>query len=396
MRTLFAALLWMAGLTASAQSWSAGPPMPTPRAGAAVAVLDDRVYVIGGRDATGKPLAAAEVFTPGVGWSALEDLDEARADAAALVIDGQVVVLGGRDTDGDALDDAEAYDAVRGRWESFEGLETEREGLGAAVVAGVPYAVGGADEDGDLLDTVEAYDGEWSEDDDWTLAPGRAQAGVVSAGGALVVVGGFSALGPLARAERFDPGAGASALPDLPVARGGLAAAARGDRVFVVGGRDSGDGVRAEAHHLALGDGAWAALPGLPSPRESAVAAVVGNQLIVIGGADAFGGVLASVTQLSLEGIATGPGPDSGPSLAVAGANPTRGGTAFEIRTVRPGPARLSVLDVLGREVAVLWDRVLGPTAVRVAWRGDVPPGLYLVRLAGPDGTATARVTVAR
>ncbi len=50
-------------------------------------------------------------------------------------------------------------------------------------------------------------------------------------------------------------------------------------------------------------------------------------------------------------------------------------------------PARLSVYDVAGRELATVWNGTLGPDPIEVVWRGvdrtdhALPSGTYLFRL---------------
>ena len=145
-------------------------------------------------------------------------------------------------------------------------------------------------------------------------------------------------------------------------------------------------------------DRPWEARAPLPEPVEGAVAAVLGDSLYVVGGADAFGGALAAVRILSLFPVDVGAGdaPHPAPALAVVGPNPSRDGTTLEVRTGRPGPARLAVFDVLGREVAVLHDGPVSGIPLRVSWAARVPAGLYVARLDGPGGSATVPLTVAR
>ena len=398
MRTVCTALLSLA-LTAGvhAQTWMAAPSMGTARTGAAAVVLDGRLVVMGGRDAAGTPLATAEAFDPASGWTPMPTLRHARADAAAAVLDGRIVLSGGRDDDGEPTDDVEVYDPEADRWESFDGLKTEREGHGLATLGGTLIALGGADEEGSLLATSESYTGDWGPYS-WTLDPARARFGMVTVGDGVVVVGGFSAFGPLQRVDRFTTDGGASsALAPLPTARGGLAVATDGTAVFAIGGRDASDGVVSTVDRLGPVGGGWTALPSLPVAREGAVAAVIGTELIVAGGSDAFGGVLASVVRLPIDGVAIGPPPHAtSVALTLAGPNPTSGPTTVMLRLTAPGPARVRVLDALGREVALLWDGIASPAPLRLGWRADVPAGVYGVRLEAPGVSETLLVTVAR
>ena len=404
MRTLFAPLLvLLVAVAPSAQEWTEDTPMPTARAGAASVVLDGRIYVMGGQNTAGEPLAAVEVFEPGAGWARLAPLRQARVDAAAAVLDGQILVLGGRAADGEPTDSVEVYVAEENRWAPFEPLSTPREGLGAAVVEDTLFVIGGAGPRGDLLDTAEALHTTWTPfTPPWTLAPARARFGVLALDGALVTLGGFSTAGPLREVVRFDlSDETATQLEPLPFPRGGLAAATDGATLYVVGGRDADDQVRASVLALAPEAGeVWEPLSPLPLPIEAPVAAVLGDSLYVIGGSDGFGSVLAAVRVLPLAppvGTDAEEIPAAGrDALVVVGPNPIREGTTFEVRSAAASGARLTVFDVLGREVAVLHDGPVPAGALRVAWAARVPAGVYLARLDGPSGGAAVAVTVAR
>ena len=72
-------------------------------------------------------------------------------------------------------------------------------------------------------------------------------------------------------------------------------------------------------------------------------------------------------------------------------------GATVRYTLAAPARARVSVLDALGREVAVLadGDAAAGPHDVRLDARG-LPPGIYVVRLAAGGAVAGARVPVVR
>jgi hypothetical protein len=80
----------------------------------------------------------------------------------------------------------------------------------------------------------------------------------------------------------------------------------------------------------------------------------------------------------------------SGSDLTLVSPNPTSGGIQLQYAVARAGPVRLELLDVSGRVVATLADRIQEPGRYAAAWDGldrgrRVPPGLYFVRLVAPD-----------
>lgn len=76
--------------------------------------------------------------------------------------------------------------------------------------------------------------------------------------------------------------------------------------------------------------------------------------------------------------------------------NPARGPTRIGFDLPRSGHARLSVLDVQGRVVAVIADETLGPGRHQAAWNagGAARAGIYFVRLEFERDTRTRRVAV--
>lgn len=383
----------------AAQTWEAVAPLPAPRTAAAVAVLDGRLYVLGGVGPGGAVLGSALRYDPvAAAWSPIATLREARAGATAVVYGGRIVLMGGRRSDGRAIDDAETYDAQDDDWESFDHLETGRNGLGAAVLGSRIFALGGASENGALLATCEAYDGtSWYAYPAWTIDPARAEFGLAAAGGALVLAGGFSPFGPLASVQRYVPEGGGTALAPLPDARGGLGLAATddGSALWAVGGRDAGDAVRAEVFRYDVGGDAWTAAPSLPQARTSPSVAVLGSALYVAGGRDGFGDPTATVWRLSgLTASDDAPGREP-PGLVVSGPNPVRHQTALTVHLGAPTDATVEVVDVQGRRVARLHDGLLASGATRLVWRpAGLAAGVYQVRLQTPVGVATLALTV--
>lgn len=80
--------------------------------------------------------------------------------------------------------------------------------------------------------------------------------------------------------------------------------------------------------------------------------------------------------------------------------NPSRGAGRVGFAVPRTASVRLSVLDVQGREVAVLAEGVYDPGRYQVVWdgsgRGGVSPGLYFVRLSVPGQALVRRIVVTK
>ena len=81
----------------------------------------------------------------------------------------------------------------------------------------------------------------------------------------------------------------------------------------------------------------------------------------------------------------TEPEPEAAVRIALASANPASGDVRVRLQAEAGRSARVTVSDVLGREVAVLHD---GPASGErtLTWRADAAPGLYLVRMEASSG----------
>ena len=388
MRLRFTSILMLCclALPATAQQWTARTPMSEPRAGMAVAVLGERIFVLGGVDQLGNVLdTALQYDAQNDRWDPLPSMRQERVFAAAVTFDGKVFVMGGLDGDGEVLEDVEFYDPAENRWRSFEDMEQERQGLVAVLRGANLLVAGGSDEDDQILESIELYDGDdWEEffgqaDDGTTTQLGepRAAFAAVTVGQDVFFMGGFNR-GPLDRVERLGADDRFEALEPLPSARGNLAAAVLNDTVYVMGGRDGGDRVLDDVQRFDLTSGSWTAMPRLLERRESCAAAAVNGVLYVIGGRDDTGRVLDSVEALGEE-TAVGTADEAEERvpfdflLEPNYPNPFRESTTISFSVTEQGLAhrvRLSVYDLQGRRVAVLVDGMLSPGRHTVTWDG--------------------------
>jgi hypothetical protein len=97
--------------------------------------------------------------------------------------------------------------------------------------------------------------------------------------------------------------------------------------------------------------------------------------------------------------------PDPKPPAMTPGAsvpNPTHGVSRVHFTLERAAPARVTILDVAGRQVRRLTDATFQPGTHDVTWDGaddagrSCPAGLYFYRVALGDHAFTRRVVLAR
>lgn len=125
--------------------WIPRRPMPTTRGALAAAVVDGKVFTIGGYDGS-RSLAVVEVYDPASDtWQSVASLSTPRDHLAAAAVDGRVYAIGGRvDLDYKRnLAVTEVYDPTSGRWREVAPLPTPRSGIAAAVLDGMVLVIDG-------------------------------------------------------------------------------------------------------------------------------------------------------------------------------------------------------------------------------------------------------------
>ncbi len=126
----------------TSDSWQAGPPLPAPRAGYALAAIDGRLYVFGGRDQSG-PVSTTFIFNPQTQtWSEGEPLPLALSDMAAAQNDKQLFVTGGL-TSGERPS-RQTWRYRNGQWDERAPLPEDRIGGRGVFVTNRLYVLGGS------------------------------------------------------------------------------------------------------------------------------------------------------------------------------------------------------------------------------------------------------------
>ena len=223
-----------------------GGKLNIPRSEITAAVLNGKIYVIGGLNAAGKNIAS-EVYDLGTDkWSntTIAPLPESRDHAAAAAYDGKLYLVGGYDNMRKPSNKLFIYDPSNNKWQEGKPMPTVRGALTAAFINGTLYAIGGNSTS--PLNTNEAYD---PQNNTWTekapMPTARHHHASAIADGKLYIFGGRqldnstkSFIVTLDKNEMYDPQKNTwITLEPMPSRRGGLTAAnSSNGQIYVIGG----------------------------------------------------------------------------------------------------------------------------------------------------------------
>ena len=272
-----------------AKRWSPQAPAAVPRARAAVAVWQGRIYLIGGEQHRGV-MARVDVFDPARGlWSPAQAKPTAVSNMAAALLQDRIYVFGGTTTTFLPTDVVEVYDPVQDAWSPGTPLPHPLAGYALAVWHNRAFLFGGWD-GARYLSSVYMYD---PDADQWHLLPPmetpRAFAAAVTLDDLIYVVGGYDGRVDLADLWVFDPKAALrgenpwSQGPDMLSPRGGAAAVVAPLSVYVIGGGITLTADGAERYDLTTRTWSRVDTPYGPNWRHMA-AAFLGGDIYTLGG----------------------------------------------------------------------------------------------------------------
>jgi len=176
-------------------TWTTKSPMPTSRGFHFANVVDGKIYVIGGSQAS-EPnrnrVPTVEVYDPATDtWTQKGNMPGKRSAGSSSVVDGKIYIIGGYE----GARRVDEYDPSTNTWTTKSEMPTPRHALSTSVVNGKVYAIGGylpGVRNYPGVATVEVYD---PATDTWTTAPdmptGRFGPRTSVVDGKIYVIGGM-------------------------------------------------------------------------------------------------------------------------------------------------------------------------------------------------------------
>lgn len=246
---------------------------------------------IGGMDGNQKGINDVELLDPLAPdtWQECGQLvKHKRVQFGVAVIDKKLFIVGGRDGY-KTLNSVECYDFSTQSWKSMPPLSTHRHGVGIVLLDGPLYAIGGND-GWSFLNTVERWDPQFRT---WNfVAPmntPRSTHGVVRLNSKIFAVGGRDVSSCLRSVECFDPHFNRwTQITNMNKRRGMLGVAVYRDSIFAVGGHDTPGATKPtdSAEKYSVHTNQWTMIAPLNTAREGAGCAVLGDAVYAVGGFD--------------------------------------------------------------------------------------------------------------
>lgn len=136
-----------------ADEWESLPDLPLALDHLAAGAVDGVLYALGGRNATlVSGSASTFAYDPDAGeWTERADMPTARGGVIGAVVDDKIYVLGGegnRTAPNGVYPNVEVYDPTTDSWELMSPMALPRHGVGAAAFEGRIYVPGGATSQG--------------------------------------------------------------------------------------------------------------------------------------------------------------------------------------------------------------------------------------------------------
>jgi N-acetylneuraminic acid mutarotase len=271
-------------------SWATKTPMHEARFGLGVAVVDSKIYAIGGLASSGSFCTNInEEYNPKTDtWSYKTAMPTERAHFGIAVYQNKIYCIGGLTSpNADPTGINEVYDPVTDTWETKTSMPTQQGYLDANLVKGKIYLIGGSPS------VNEVYD---HSSDTWTTktAPPVAVRGYVSAvvDDEIYVIGGWDSEGAGSDLNQIytpqtDTWRSGSPIPiGYPGGAGATTGVSAPKRIYALGGGGLVPDNRNQVYDPE--NDSWSTGVTVPTARGSLGVAVVDDLLYVIGGGNGW------------------------------------------------------------------------------------------------------------
>lgn len=235
-------------------NWIKKSDTPIPISKAKAAIVDGKIYVIGGISPQSQGFSTANYeYDPKTdSWTRKKDIPTGRINYAIAVVLGKIYVIGGDPF----MNKVEVYDPKTNTWDSVSSMPTPRQHVSCAVVADKVYVIGGLENvccppfpercDWEkctkISDKNQVFDpktGNWETLK--SMPSPRHGHDIISVNGKIYAIGGMgnkaSMWTPLNTVEEYDPLADTwTKKKEMPTARDGFGYSVQNNKIYLFGG----------------------------------------------------------------------------------------------------------------------------------------------------------------
>jgi large repetitive protein len=293
-------------------SWTTARPLPSSLLDPGSAVINGKLYLVGGKDGVG-PKKLLRIFDPAADtWTTgapLPDTYPAVENPAAVAFNNKLYLFGGSTMPfSGAVNNIAVYDPANNTWTDLpQKLAVARGGATAQVLNNEIWVMGGMSDNGVSLSSVEIFNpGSGSVRSGPSMSLPRDNPGSAALNGKLYVFGGRTRYamggeesGTPRSVEMYDPGTGqwTRLMNDMPTGRRTPVVAVLNGKAIVIGGENLNLVFNA-AEEFDPADNTWRRLSPMPTPRHGAGGGTIGSKIYVVGGSTAPGIAATAVNEV--------------------------------------------------------------------------------------------------
>jgi N-acetylneuraminic acid mutarotase len=288
--TLVLVFALAAASLALSDSWTSKTDMPTARRNMGAAVLNGKIYVIGGNPPQTGGFKTVEEYDPATDtWTTKVPMQMSRGGLGVSVVNGKIYVIGGMTYPNSSFNRVDEYDPTTDTWTTKAPMPTRRFGLSTCAVNGKIYAIGGQGSWPNVTRKVEEYD---PATDTWTtksnMPTARAHLSTSVVNGKIYAIGGVLEYPEItSRVEEYDPVTNSwTRKADMPTARTFLITCVLNGRIYAIGGAGpdpDGPPIPTVEEYNPSTD-TWITKADLPTARGHLAACTVNGRIYAIGG----------------------------------------------------------------------------------------------------------------
>lgn len=277
------------------ETWVSGlSDLPITKSGHGTAVVNGKIYSIGGEHIVNSHTNSVEVYDPKTDMRETKaPMPTPRGSFATEVVGDNIYCIGGI-SGSNYVNVVEVYNTKTDIWTTKTAMPTTRGFLSSGVVDGIIYCIGGKNNNN--LNTVEAYN---TKLDTWetkaSLPTTRYQLSSEVVDGKIYAIGGVAGFNDFNVVEIYDPIANSwSAGAKMPTARGSFASVAINENIYCLGGMGSFTILDSfEVYNTKTNT--WITKSTMPTKLYASSAVAFNETIYLIGGVDEMFNFVSSV-----------------------------------------------------------------------------------------------------